>query len=51
MSLAGMSAEVWDKIKDEARVMAGAVLEGWNCRLWDFTKPEQFPGTPLGTGT
>ena len=51
MSLARMSSEVWAKIKDEDWVMTGAGLDGWNRRLWDFTKPEQFPGTPLGTGT
>lgn len=31
--------------------MTGAVLDGWNRRLWDFSKAYQFPGAPLGTGT
>jgi acetolactate synthase-1/2/3 large subunit len=51
MTLPRLSSEVWDKIKDEDWVMTGAVLDGWNRRLWDFDKTEQFPGAPLGTGT
>jgi acetolactate synthase-1/2/3 large subunit len=51
VSLARLSSEIWDKIKDEDWVMTGAVLDGWTRRLWDFDKPYRFPGAPLGTGT
>ena len=51
MTLPRLSWELWQKIKDEDWVMTGAILDGWNRRLWDFTDPDQFPGMPLGTGT
>ncbi|MEE8517554.1 MAG: thiamine pyrophosphate-binding protein [Dehalococcoidia bacterium] len=51
MTLPRLSHEIWNQIKDEDWVMTGAVLDGWNRRLWDFTKAYQFPGAPLGTGT
>ena len=51
MTLARLSWEIWQQIKDEDWVMTGAVLSGWNRRLWEFTNPDQFPGMPLGTGT
>jgi acetolactate synthase-1/2/3 large subunit len=51
MTLARLSWEIWDKIKNEDWVMTGALLDGWNRRLWEFTDADQFPGMPLGTGT
>jgi acetolactate synthase I/II/III large subunit len=51
VTIARLAAEVWSVIKDEDWVCASGTLREWARKLWDFDKPYQHPGKPLGTAT
>jgi acetolactate synthase-1/2/3 large subunit len=51
MTTARLAWEVGQAIQSEDWVHTGSDLRGWVKRLWDFKRPEQFPGTALGTAT
>jgi len=52
ISIARLSAEVWDQIKGEDWSLVSDVLfqSNWPTRLWDFTEHHQFNGGPGAFG-
>ena len=51
VSTARLASEIWQVIQGEDWVLTGSILNGWTRRLWDWTKPGQYPGSGLGAGT
>lgn len=51
MTTARLAWEVGQAIEGEDWVHTGSDLRSWVKRLWDFKRPEQFPGIALGTAT
>ncbi|MDP2643447.1 MAG: thiamine pyrophosphate-binding protein [Desulfobacterales bacterium] len=52
MTVARLAAEVWQVLKDEDWVVTtSGGLKEWARKLWDFDRPDCFPGAGLGTGT
>ncbi len=51
ISTARLAYEIWNVVKGEDWVLTGNPLSGWPRRLWDWTKPYQYPGVPLGAAT
>ena len=50
ISTARLASETWEMIRDEDWVLAYGTLAGWPRKLWDWTKPYQFPGKAGGAG-
>jgi len=51
VTTARLAWEIWQVIQGEDWVLTGSNLAGWTRRLWDLTKPDQYPGAALGTAT
>lgn len=45
-----LAAELWEVLADEDWVLVNGSLEGWELRLWDFTRPRQHLGWHGGGG-
>ncbi len=50
ISSARLAAELGEVIKDEDWVLPHKTLQGWARRLWDWKKPHQYTGGPMGLG-
>ena len=51
ISTGRLAWEIWEAIKPFDWVLTGNTLSGWARKLWDWEKPEQYPGAMLGAGT
>lgn len=51
VSLARLTAEVWEGIKDHDWVLTAGTAHDWALRTWDFDQPYRHPGASLGTAT
>jgi acetolactate synthase-1/2/3 large subunit len=51
MTTARLASEVWDVVKNEDWVATSSSLSNWIFRLWDFERPDRWPGSGLGTST
>lgn len=51
MTTARLASEVWDVVKNEDWVATSASLSSWIFKLWDFDRPDRYPGAALGTST
>ena len=51
MTTARLASEVWEAVQDTDWVLTANTLENWALKLWDFEKPDQHPGSALGTAT
>lgn len=50
ISLPRLAAELGEVIKDEDWVLTNSTLKGWTRQLWDWKKPYQYVGGPMGLG-
>jgi acetolactate synthase-1/2/3 large subunit len=52
MTPARLASEIWQAVYQEDWVLTVNPLRGWATRLWDFDRPERFPGAvPSGLAT
>lgn len=43
--------EVWEQMRGRDFVFTGSLVNDWILRLWEFHRPDQYAGKPLGTAT
>jgi thiamine pyrophosphate-dependent acetolactate synthase large subunit-like protein len=46
-----LASEVWAVIKNEDWVLTANNMRDWTRRLWNWDRPERYPGRQLGTAT
>jgi acetolactate synthase-1/2/3 large subunit len=51
MTTARLASEIWEVIRGEDWVLTACTLEDWARKLWDFDRPDRYPGKSLGTST
>jgi acetolactate synthase-1/2/3 large subunit len=51
MTTARLASEIWEVIRAEDWVLTSCTLEDWARKLWDFDRPDRYPGKSLGTST
>lgn len=50
ISTAFLASELWEVIKREDWVLVYGALSGWPRKLWDWSRPYQYLGSPAGGG-
>ncbi len=50
ISVPWLALELWEVVKDEDWVLTNNGVRNWVRRLWHWTKPYQYVGSPMGGG-
>jgi len=46
-----LASEIWEAVKHEDWVLTANNMRNWTRRLWDWDRPDRYPGRQLGTST